>query len=387
MTHGLTLTESASTTRSIKTTSMAYVGLVATASAEAGAATAALDAAFPLNTPVLVTDIDAAAGQAGTGGTLAGALKAIAAITTPIVVVVRVPIGATEAETQTNVIGGKVGGAYTGLQALLSAETVLGVRPRILGAPGLDTQDVVEALVTVAKRLRGRVYARAIGESVAEVQAYRASFAQRELTLIWPDSSAMVAGDAVARALGLRAYIDESVGWHKTLSNVALTGVTGITHDVHFDLLDASTDAGLLNDHDIVTIIRTSAGFVFWGNTTCAGADQSAYAFESTVRTLHALQDIIAVTAQPYMDQPMTTGLIKDLIEDINEQYATLTKKGWVMGAEMFFDEDSNTPAQLAAGRPTFRIEYTPVAPLQNPTVKLNLTDYYYTGFATAVNA
>ncbi|RVU03921.1 phage tail protein [Novosphingobium umbonatum] len=385
MTHGLTLTESATTTRSIVTNSLAVIGLVATASAAAGAATTALNEAFPLNTPVLVTNIDEAVGKAGTGGTLASALEAIGDITTPLVVVVRVAAGATDAETQANVIGGYANGAYTGLQALLAAEAVVGVRPRILGAPGLDTQEVVEELVSVAKRLRGRVYARALGETIAEVNTYRANFGHRELTLIWPNTSATIAGDAVARALALRAYIDETTGWHKTISNVALTGVIGITKDVHFDLLDSSTDAGVLNDHDIVTIIRTSAGFRFWGNTTCA--DDANYKFESTVRTLHALQDIIQSTVQPYMDSPMSLGLVKDLMEDINDQFADLATDGWIMGAEVFFDKDANPANQLAQGRPTFRLEWTPVAPLQNPTVKLNLTDYYYTGFADAVNA
>jgi phage tail sheath protein FI len=64
--------------------------------------------------------------------------------------------------------------------------------------------------------------------------------------------------------------IDETVGWHKTISNVTVAGITTVTQDVHYDLLDNATDAGLLNDADITTIIRTSAGYRFWGNRTCA---------------------------------------------------------------------------------------------------------------------
>jgi hypothetical protein len=76
----------------------------------------------------------------------------------------------------------------------------------------------------LAKKLRGMAYARAIGETNAAARAYRAQFGARELMLIWPDSSAKVTGDAVARALGLRAAIDETVGWHKTISNVTVPG-------------------------------------------------------------------------------------------------------------------------------------------------------------------
>jgi phage tail sheath protein FI len=164
-------------------------------------------------------------------------------------------------------------------------------------------------------------------------RAYRAQFGARELMLIWPDSSAKVAGDAVARALALRAAIDETVGWHKTISNVTVAGITTVTQDVHYDLLDNATDAGLLNDADITTIIRTSAGYRFWGNRTCAADDQGQYAFESAVRTLYALQDVIAETFSPFFDQPMTVGLVKDLLETVNARFRKYTLKGWVMGA------------------------------------------------------
>ncbi|NBC35537.1 phage tail protein [Novosphingobium sp. FSY-8] len=386
MTHGLTLTESATSARTTSPVSMSTIGIIATATAAAGAATTALDAAFPLNTPVLVTDIDAALGNAGTGGTLAPTLEAIGDITTPVLVVVRVAAGETEAATNANVIGGTDGNHYTGIQALLAAEHILGVRPRIIGAPGLDTQEVTAELAIAARRLRGRVYARAIGADAAAVNAYRDEFADRELTLIWPNTGTFV-GDATARALALRAMIDETQGYHKTISNVAISGVTGLTHDVHFDLLDPSTEAGVLNSHDIVTLVRYGGGYRYWGNTTCAGADQTEYRFESAVRTLHALQDILISVVFPYFDKPMTVALIKDLLETANKAYKAEKTAGRVMGAKVYFDEDANTSAELAAGRPKFRIEFTPCAPLDNPTVNLNISDIFYTGFADAVNA
>ncbi len=49
--------------------------------------------------------------------------------------------------------------------------------------------------------------------------------------VIWPDflawdtvTSTTVTAYATARALGLRAKIDQEQGWHKTLSNVGATG-------------------------------------------------------------------------------------------------------------------------------------------------------------------
>jgi len=380
MTHGLTLTESADSGVSASLLSMAVIGLIATSMPGVGDVGGQIDAAFPLNTPVLVTNVDAAAGKAGQLGTLKKALQAIGDQASPIIVVVRVAEGEDQAETDENVIGSTDGSTYTGLQALLAAESKLGVRPRIIGAPGLDTQAVTTELVIAAKKLRGFAYARAIGADVAAAVTYRDHFSARELMLIWPDTNAW-AGDAVARALGLRARIDEEIGWHKTLSNVAMDGVLSITKNVHFDLLDASTDAGVLNDAPVTTIIR-SDGYRFWGNRTTAGDDQPDFAFESATRTSFALQDVIAATIKPSIDHPMTVAQVKNFLEKINTAFRALTTAGKVIGAQCFFDRDANTASELAAGRPKFRIRFTPCAPIENPQVDLQITDFYYSNFA-----
>lgn len=381
ITHGLTITERARGARTIQPASLSVIGLIATATAAVGAPTVALDAAFPLNTPVLVTDIDATVGKAGTGGTLAKALEAIGDQTSPVLVVVRVAVGEDEAAQNTAVIGGTDGNVYTGISALLAAKSTIGLAPRIIGAPGLDTAEVTAELVIAAKKLRAFVYARANAEDTAEALTYREDFAARELMLIWPNTSDTFTGDAVARAMGLRAHIDETIGWHKTLSNVPMEGVTGTDKTVYFDLLDPSTEAGVLNNAQVTTIIRTS-GFRFWGNRTTAPVETPEWAFESAVRTSHALQDIIAAVFAPFIDQPMTKGLIKDLLETANAAFRQLVVEGRVIGAQAFFDPETNPADQLIAGRPTFRIQFTPAAPMENPNIDLVITDYYYTGFA-----
>ena len=344
MTHGLTITESATGPRPVREASLAVIGLVATAAGSTAEIIADLDAQFPLNTPVLVDNIRTAISNAGDEGTLKPALEAIADQTTPILVVVRVAPDEDPEVEEANVLGGVTDDQYTGMQALLSAETIAGVRPRILGTPGLNTADVTAELVVIAKKLRAFAYAAPVGETSADVIAERDDYSARELMLIWPDTTNDFAGDAIARAMGLRARIDEEQGWHKTLSNVAMDGVTGIDRDLHFDLLDPSTPVGVLNDAEIANIM------------------------------------------QPFMDNPMTTALIKDILETGNARYRKLVTAGQIIGAEMFFDAEDNNAADLAAGRPKFRIEYTPAAPLENPEIGLVITDYYYTGFADLLN-
>ena len=185
--HGVRVIEINDGTRPIRTVSTAVVGLVATGDA----ADATL---FPLNKPVLITDVLGAAGKAGATGTLRQALQAIADQTNPVTVVVRVEEAdgvdpaAIEAAQNAAVIGTKVGGNATGMQALLTAESLLGVKPRILGCPGLDTQPVAAALAVIAKSLRGMAYVSAdAATTVAEAVTYRGEFSARELMIIYPD--------------------------------------------------------------------------------------------------------------------------------------------------------------------------------------------------------
>lgn len=381
--HGIKVNELTTGARPIVPIASAVIGLVATATAAAGPPAAALDAAFPLNTPVLVNDIRSAIGDAGTGGTLLPALEAIADQTSPILVVVRVAPGEDDAETTANVIGGNSGGVATGMQCLLDAQAQLGIRPRILGCPGLDVQEVTAEMVIVAKRLRGMVYARAIGDEVADVLTYREEFSARELMLIWPNFTNQFAGDAVARAMGLRARIDEEQGWHKTLSNVGVDGVSGIDKSVYFDLQDATTPAGVLNDGQVTTIIRMN-GYRFWGNRTCS--DLPEFAFESAVRTAQVLQDTIAEGLAWAVDKPMTRGLIKDIIETINAEFRSLKAQGRIIDGKAWFDPALNSQTDLASGRLTIDYDFTPAAPAENIILNQRITDRYYAGFADQLN-
>lgn len=151
--HGVRVVEINQGSRPIRTPATAVVGMVCTAS-DADAAV------FPLNKPVLLTDVLTASGKAGELGTLARSLDAIADQASPVTVVVRVADGegadatAKQADQNSKIIGGvTAGGQYTGLKALLAAEAQLGVRPRILGVPGLDSLAVTTELASRTEQL------------------------------------------------------------------------------------------------------------------------------------------------------------------------------------------------------------------------------------------
>lgn len=384
--HGVRVVEVNDGIRPIRTIATAVIGIVCTAD-DADAV------AFPLNTPVLVTNIMTAIGKAGVDGTLAKTLDAIADHGAPIVVVVRVAEGLDQAATTTNVIGTvTVGGQYTGMQALLAAEAKIGVRPRILACPGLDTQDVAAALATIAQKLRAFAYVAAWNcDTVSAAIAYRANFSQRELMLIWPDflafnvaTSATETAWATARAVGLRAKLDEDIGWHKTLSNIGVNGVTGITKDVFFDLQNPATDAGLLNADEVTTLVRRD-GFRFWGSRTCS--DDPLFAFENYTRTAQILADTIAEAHMWAVDKPMHPSLVKDIIEGINAKFRELKGLGYIIDANAWYNAEVNDATTLKSGKLYIDYDYTPVPPLENLVFQQRITDRYLVDFADRINA
>ncbi|MBN5254557.1 phage tail sheath protein [Serratia marcescens] len=384
--HGVRVQEINEGTRTITTVSTAIVGMVCTGD-DADAK------AFPLNTPVLITDVLAASGKAGETGTLARSLDAIADQAKPVTVVVRVAQGETEAETTTNIVGGVTPeGKKTGMKALLAAQSQLGVKPRILGVPGHDTQAVATELLAVAQSLRAFAYLSAYGcKTVSEALDYRKNFSQREAMLIWPDflswdttTNASATAFATARALGLRAKLDQQVGWHKTLSNVGVNGVTGISADVYWDLQDTATDANLLNQNAVTTLIRKD-GFRFWGSRTCS--DDPLFQFENYTRTAQVLADTMAEAQMWAVDQPLHPSLAKDIIEGINAKFRELKNGGYIVDGSCWIDGAANDKDTLKAGKLVLDYDYTPVPPLENLLLRQRITDKYLMNFTQNVNS
>lgn len=384
--HGLRVVEINEGTRPIRTIATAVQGLIATA--EDADATV-----FPLNTPVLITNTQAAVAKAGTNGTLKTALQAMANQANSICVVVRVAAAEDEAAQTANVIGTvDATGKYTGAKALLLAKAKLGVQPRIIGAPGLDTQAVATELATIAKKLRAFAYVYAWGcKTKEEVVAYRDAFAARELMVIWPnfvafnvDTAQTETVPAVAVAMGLRAKIDNEIGWHKTLSNVAVNGVTGIDADVTWDLQDPATDAGYLNSNEITTLIQHD-GFRLWGSRTCS--DDPLFAFENYTRTAQIMADTIAEAHMWAIDKPMHGSLVNDMLEGIKAKQREWTRLGYLMGGDAWYDPELNSKDTLKAGKLYIDYDYTPVPPLEDLTFRQRISDQYLADFASTITA
>ncbi len=384
--HGARVQEITEVLQPIRTISTAVIGMVCTAD-DADAAR------FPLNEPVLITDVNFAAGKAGEKGTLARALNAIGNQAKPLAVVVRVPTGETPAEQTAYTIGGMTDkGQRTGLQALFAAKTKLDVTPRILGAPLLDNIDVTNELITLAQRTRSFVYAATNTETIEQAADYRKNFGQRELMLIHGDfesfNPASLKNDnayTIANALGLRAKLDETDGWNKSISNAIINGVTGIKNPLSWDLQGPATDLGYLNEREITGLIRNN-GFRLWGNRTCQ-TQGGAFPFECYTRTAQIMADTIAIAQFENIDCIVRATRIKLIIESINAKMRSLTREGYLLGGECWFDPKDNTEEILGEGKVFIDYDYGPTPPLENLMLRQRITGRYLVDLAAQIAA
>jgi len=193
-----------------------------------------------------------------------------------------------------------------------------------------------------------------------------------------------VTASAVARALGLRAKIDQEVGWHKTLSNVPVNGVTGISADVFWDLQNPATDANYLNSHEVTTLIN-EGGFRFWGSRTTSS--DPLFAFENYTRTAQILADTMAEAHMWAVDKPLHASLVRDLIEGINAKFREMIGAGYLIGGKCWYPDDANDKDTLKAGKLFLDYDYTPVLPLEDLTLRQRITDRYLIDFASKINS
>ena len=163
-----------------------------------------------------------------------------------------------------------------------------------------------------------------------------------------------------------------------------MNGVTGISAGVFWDLQQTGTDADLLNQACVTTLIRKD-GFRFWGNRTCS--DDPLFAFENYTRTAQVLADTMAEAHMWANDKPLTPTLVKDIIAGIKAKFREMVSAGYLLGADCWYDESANDKESLKAGKLFINYDYTPVPPLEDLTLRQRITDTYLANFAASVNS
>lgn len=365
--HGVTANEFSKGVRPISEISTAIIGMVCTADD-------ADPAVFPPDTPVFFTSAYDALEKAGKKGTLSRALDAVIDQTDAQIVIVRVAENEESEQQKAEII--------KGVQALRQSQAQTGFVPKILGVPEHDSQDVAAELAAVAETLNAFAYVSCNGaEEVTAAVQYKSAFGNRDIMLIDNDFTAFnpktkqnETACTIARILGARAKLDKTYGWHKSISNTVINGVSGLQHPRSYGLLNADSDANTLNNANITTLIRDN-GFRVWGNRTCSA--DPVWAFEPTVRASKIIRETIASQFLWAMDLPMHPTLMADIMMGINAKLSEYVAQGRLLGAQVFFDPKKLEKSRVANGIFAFDYEFTVPPPLENIELNQHVSDRF----------
>ena len=371
--HGVEVVELTQGVRPIQTVRSAVIGVLGTApNADASV--------FPLDTPVLISGSRAKAAKLGTSGTLPGAMTAIFNQIGATVVVVRVAEGADEAATVTNAAGDAVAG--TGVWAFLAAESAVGLSPKLLCAPGFTHQatltsgsevanEVVAAMASVSSgstgvgdRLRAIAIADGPNTTASDAHAYADLHASDRIYVVdpWCKPTKATSVPSSAYVAGVIAKSDAERGFWHSPSNRIVQGIVGVSRPVGFYLGDENSEANLLNENDVATIIREN-GFRLWGNHSTTSDQQMQ--FLSTRRTVDMVNESVMRAHLWAVDKCITRTYLQDVRESVAAYLRSLEARGAILGSSVTVDPEANTATDIANGQVTLDFEFTPAYPAE----------------------
>ena len=378
--HGVEVTEISSGPRAIRTTKSSVIGLI-------GTAPDADNTVFPLNKPVLIVGSRREAAKLGTTGTLHMAINGIFDQIGAMVIVVRVEAGEDEAETIANIIGGVDAqtGDYKGVQAFLSAESIVHVAPRILIAPGFTHQrpnnqanPVISSMLAIADRLRAVIIADGPNTNDQDAITWRNDFGNARVYVVDPWVKIFIDSEQIVPSspyvAGLIARSDNENGFWWSPSNQEIYGIVGTARPVDFTLGDANCRANFLNENEVTTIIHQE-GYRLWGNRSCASDPK--WAFLSVRRTADLINDSLLRAHLWAVDRNITRTYLDDVVESVNAYLAHLKALGAILGGQCYPDPELNTPANIAQGKVYFDFDFTPPYPAERIVFRSHLINDY----------
>ncbi|MEO0443460.1 MAG: phage tail sheath C-terminal domain-containing protein [Pseudomonadota bacterium] len=269
-----------------------------------------------------------------------------------------------------------------GIPGLLGAESKVKVTPRMLIAPGFsDDVDVVNAMITVADRLRAIVIADGPDTTDTASIDFRQNFDSARLYIVDPQvlvfdsvSNSDVLQPASSRVAGIIAKSDNERGFWWSPSNRTMLGINGTSRAIDFTLGDKLARANLLNDNEVATIIHQN-GYRLWGNRSCASDPK--FAFISVRRTADLINDSLLRAHLWAVDRNITKTYIDDVTEGVNDYLRHLKTVGAIIDGKCWADPELNTPAQIAQGKVFFDFDFTPPYPAEHITFRSRLTNDY----------
>jgi len=387
-TFGLSINAEATEPRATAPANMSVVGLV-------GTAPAADNARFPMNTPVLIysNDLDALA-DLGATGTLADAVNGINDQLSELqraaqIVIVRVEPGEDDAETMANLIA-----AGEGIHALTVAPTSIGITPRLVLVPGFTHQRVAPAANPVCAAL-GAVLDSLLAVGVvegpntssADDKAWRATLAHKRLIPVTGGWKILAGAPAVPtvvplapRVVGIAVAVDHETGGRpfRSWANRAIQGGIGPARAIAFSLTDGAVDGQDLLANQIGVVVRGEpgvdgaigdGGFVFIG-TENAGADELWRQYHQ-VRGRDYVHLFFLRTLRFFLGRFNLNGqTLQAVLNTIKTELRDRQADGDILGFQVEFRADQNSPEELRLGRVKIRARFEEAPVLRHLTIQ-----------------
>ena len=380
-TFGISITRIDNEPRPAVYSDMSVVGLI-------GTAPEADPAVFPLDTPVFLYSDDAAKRTAlGTQGTIFDALNLINAQLGEFqvaakVVVVRVEEGLTADATIASIVGD---GISTGLEAFVQAGPLLGVIPRLICAPGFTSQRTgtdANAVCAALPAICNKLLAHAVvdGPATTEQAAidWRETISSSRLIPVDPAVRVMAGSEVAVMPLspavigiGVRRDHEKQGRPFHSWANQPVAGIVGPSRPINFSLTDGATEGQRLLSHNVGVLLRgelgvetaiASGGFVYVG-TDNAGEDD-LWRFYNVTRGRDYIHLMFLRTLRFYLGRFNLTGqTIQAVLNTMGFAMRDLKADGDILGYEVKFTRDQNSPEELRQGRFTvnFAAEEAPV--------------------------
>lgn len=291
-----------------------------------------------------------------------------------------------------NIIGTTdIDGNRSGLQALLDTYALYGIKPKIIIAPAYCTQNTVAASMrTIAnnKGIKGYPLIDApIGTAIDDVITGRGSLgtinfnvADKRVILCYPhlksynpDTAQAVLEPYSQRLAGVIVKTDREKGFHYSPSNEPILGIIGTERPITCGISDPDCEANLLNSNGIVTIFNDfGTGFSTWGNRNSAFPSQADIGtFIACHRTQDAIEESIEFYQKPFLDKPITNGLIDSIVQSVNN-YLNMLKspsRGAIIDGKAWFDPANNPAEEIAQGNLRIDYSFCPPPPLEHLTL------------------
>jgi phage tail sheath protein FI len=281
-------------------------------------------------------------------------------------------------------------GVRTGLKIFKSAETVLGIVPRILIAPSFSDRKAVSAeMQAQAEDLKiETIIDSPTAVDPADVVQGRANdtgdvenflTANKRTTLCYPHvlrpnaytGSGTVLLPYSSHLAGIRARVDRELGYWYSLDNKTLN-VAGVERPLTFDLSDPNTEANLLNSKGVVVAIRVPGqGYRTWGSRNASFPSSADITnFAAVQRTADILQDAIKRKGMEFIGLPINTALITSIVETGNAFLRQEQAKGAIVDGKVTYLTTSNPPTQISNGQLTLELTFCPPPPLERLTYR-----------------